>query len=688
MYDKYLSGQNDTSSHSSSSRSWLRLLSRLAVWIYRGAWRGLCGALANASAALLANAFMRRTLDLSAGTVMSRSERTKDFFKAKQQSALAAANLLSIGVLAAGLFPSRIRVRNMSLPRYLGCSDSAVIAGGAAALFIVVCVSYLVRAKNSGSLNWRLLKFKGALGRNHGQNVEMQGVYLPETPYAESKRSPADRGIFILSLHGISGESIEKELNLWHEAGIDIGSSHRIPQSNAHVFLEATPTDTRTLWKERRDDWELLVSKLSPLEWPLGVMESGADFFKRGALVNFSSVFIGTSGAGKTVAMQFALTTYLAVNPKTRLIVADMKKMGDWDVFGPYTESGRVLKSADEATEGIMMAGVIFAERQGILQLHGCANFLDYERKYKVEMPPVLLVIDEWPNLAKLLRFESNYGRVGTAANVLFQLFTMARAAGVWVILGSQYGGWDHISPELAKNTKNKVIMKTGSRGESSLWLDSDVAFLIGTRLGPNGQQTAEPGKAFVDSEKSPVRFWKMDGADIEQTLLSRGVQPVFNAPAVGWTVIEDLPETARIAVMFAVEHKDAIGESTGPVSPSLTLASAGQVTTLSEVNAARALAKRLAKKGKRKSSKNKEHATGDTVKKEKAPKESDFASLVAWIQTADASTIEIERLRGETPLRSTLLSEDLLPRPGESPEAYLARAGAGFISTSKRSEP
>lgn len=294
-----------------------------------------------------------------------------------------------------------------------------------------------------------------------------------------------------------------------------------IGEENTWVFFGTSRKKSdSSIFTDHYEEWtELAIDKRRNLQWFLGEYVGREGFSWRKADADFSIAFLGTSGSGKTEFMKMWLTMFMIKNPGTRLIIADLKGGGDWDVFASYTEAGRILKKEEESLLALRYADDIFESRRRYMGKHSFNNFSRWSQVEKRDIPPVIIIIDEFPQMKGPLKYDYQYTKAGTPANALFRLMTMGRSQGTFFHLGSQFAGSDIIPPEVNKNIQVRVILKV-SPGESSYWLKSDCAADLGkSKRLPNGDIDNESGRAFIGAPEESVRGWYMQDFYIEHEL-------------------------------------------------------------------------------------------------------------------------------------------------------------------------
>ena len=337
-------------------------------------------------------------------------------------------------------------------------------------------------------------------------------------------------GAFLFAhLNGQIGEDFVKDKAFWRDVGF-MPSEDVIKndgKTNSYLFIAAVKkASDSTMIYDRYEEWQGLVGDLQKnYYWYFGEYVKRNDYVWRNAFENFSTAFIGQSGSGKTEAMKTFLLNWMCKLPDSRLIITDPKAAADWDVFGPFTESGRILKTKEEILLGIASCEEMHEKRTAYMASKGYKDIRAWSETENVSVPPILLILDEFPQLGGVLKYEVYSRKDGTPAHTLFRLLTMGRSAGVWVVLGSQFSTSDAIPSDINKNIKNHVVLRTGSEGESMQWIGTGAAFYLGKRAEKeDGTVDSQAGYAYVDSEANFSRFWYADDWLIIHELMKYGV--------------------------------------------------------------------------------------------------------------------------------------------------------------------
>lgn len=158
-----------------------------------------------------------------------------------------------------------------------------------------------------------------------------------------------------------------------------------------------------------RDVIEKLPKVTSPeqLYFPLGRTPNGNDLIEN--LSEMPHMLVGGStGSGKSVFLFTLLASLLMTHPNKEdmQLVLSSSKLEDFIHFEklPHLYAGKIISDATEATE--VIKDVIFkeSERRGKLLVEArVANIVEYNKKAEEKLAPIVVVIDEFADLADQL---------------------------------------------------------------------------------------------------------------------------------------------------------------------------------------------------------------------------------------------------------------------------------------------
>lgn len=147
-----------------------------------------------------------------------------------------------------------------------------------------------------------------------------------------------------------------------------------------------------------------VVTSPEQLYFPLGRTPNGRDLFED--LSQMPHMLVGGStGSGKSVFLFTMLASFLMTHPRKEdmQLILSSSKLEDFIHFEglPHLYSGQIISDAKEATR--VIKEVIFeeSERRGRLLAEArVANIIEYNKKVTEKLPPIVVVIDEFADLA------------------------------------------------------------------------------------------------------------------------------------------------------------------------------------------------------------------------------------------------------------------------------------------------
>ena len=149
------------------------------------------------------------------------------------------------------------------------------------------------------------------------------------------------------------------------------------------------------------------VTSPEQLYFPLGRTPNGKDLFED--LSQMPHMLVGGStGSGKTVFLFSMLAAMLMTHPKKEdlQLILSSAKLEDFSHFEglPHLYSGHVISDAAEATRIIKEVVSEESERRGKLLADArVANIIEYNKKTTEKLAPIVVVIDEFADLADQL---------------------------------------------------------------------------------------------------------------------------------------------------------------------------------------------------------------------------------------------------------------------------------------------
>ena len=149
------------------------------------------------------------------------------------------------------------------------------------------------------------------------------------------------------------------------------------------------------------------VTSPEQLYFPLGRTPDGKDLIEN--LAEMPHMLVGGStGSGKSVFLFTLLASLLMTHPKKEdmQLILSSSKLEDFVHFEnlPHLYAGKIIADATEATE--VIKDVVFkeSERRGNLLVDArVANIVEYNKKVEEKLAPIVVVIDEFADLADQL---------------------------------------------------------------------------------------------------------------------------------------------------------------------------------------------------------------------------------------------------------------------------------------------
>lgn len=197
-----------------------------------------------------------------------------------------------------------------------------------------------------------------------------------------------------------------------------------------------------------------------PLAFPLGV---AGDTLKVVDLAKAPHIlFAGTTGSGKSVGLNVAISTMLQRAPGTEFVMIDPKRV-ELSLYRDTLGVRSVTTDMDDAAEVIEALCEEMMERYEALEAAGARNVEELEAKTGEVLHPVVLVVDELSDL-----MDTNKDQV---LGPLSRLAQLGRAAAFHMMLATQRPAADTIPKKLLANVPTRVAYLSQSHTESRLIL-------------------------------------------------------------------------------------------------------------------------------------------------------------------------------------------------------------------------
>jgi S-DNA-T family DNA segregation ATPase FtsK/SpoIIIE len=185
----------------------------------------------------------------------------------------------------------------------------------------------------------------------------------------------------------------------------------------------------------------------------------------------------GSTGSGKSVALNSVLVSLLCANPpaRLRLILVDPKQLE----FAKYAGMGHLLfPIASDAKKVLVILRWVVREmerRYAQMATVGVRNLADYNEYLLAQpqaeleqLPYIVLVIDE---LADLMMTSGK-----EVEDLIIRIAQMARAAGIHLIVATQRPSVDVVTGLIKVNFPSRIAFRVASKADSRTILDANGA--------------------------------------------------------------------------------------------------------------------------------------------------------------------------------------------------------------------
>lgn len=240
-----------------------------------------------------------------------------------------------------------------------------------------------------------------------------------------------------------------------------------------------------------------LPSISSPEQLPIliGVTPEGEDIVRN--LGQMPHLLVGgTTGSGKTVFLYSLLLSLLHTHPdpQTLRLFMSTSKPEDFSFFHnlPHLEQGRVIADAGEAVRSLQTCIVtLFNEREKLLMSASARDIGEYNRQQKNFLPPFVIIVDEFADLADQLAHDKTGQR--EFYTQLRRVAQLGRNRGVHLVLCTQRPSADLVPTNIRNLMNNRVALRVNDAiasrmildepGAESLQMHGDLLFKEETKL-------------------------------------------------------------------------------------------------------------------------------------------------------------------------------------------------------------
>jgi len=215
------------------------------------------------------------------------------------------------------------------------------------------------------------------------------------------------------------------------------------------------------------------VSSPERLFFPLGRTPDGRDIIKD--LSEMPHLLVGGStGSGKTVFLFTLLATLLKTHPtaKDLQLVLSSSGLEDFVHFEgiPHLVNGHVISDAAEATE--VIKGLVFSEferREKILADARVANISQYNAKFDEKLAPLVVVIDEFADLADQLEKKKDKDAFFTPVKRIAQI---GRKRGIHLVVCTQRPAADLVPSNIKAQLNGRLALRVNDANSSRMILE------------------------------------------------------------------------------------------------------------------------------------------------------------------------------------------------------------------------
>lgn len=187
----------------------------------------------------------------------------------------------------------------------------------------------------------------------------------------------------------------------------------------------------------------------------------------------------GTTGAGKTIFLYSLLVSLLKSHPspKSLRLLLSTSKPEDFVFFNhlPHLEQGLVIADAEQAVE-LLQSYVtqIFDDRGTLLTAAKCRDISEYNAKHVEALPPFIIVVDEFADLADQLAHDKSGLRA--FYNQIRRVAQLGRNRGVHLVLCTQRPSADLVPTNIRNLMNVRVALRVNDSTASKMILDETGA--------------------------------------------------------------------------------------------------------------------------------------------------------------------------------------------------------------------
>ena len=224
------------------------------------------------------------------------------------------------------------------------------------------------------------------------------------------------------------------------------------------------------------------VSSPEQLFFTLGRTPNGEDIICN--LAEMPHMLVGGStGSGKTVFLFTLLASLLKTHktPKELQILLSSSGLEDFIMFNnlPHLIGGKVIDDAAEATELIRTTVIQeFDRRAEILTGAMAPNIIEYNKKAENKLPPIVVIIDEFADLADQLSTRQEKEDFFTPVKRIAQI---GRKRGIHLVLCTQRPSATLVPSNIKSQLTGRIALRVNDSNSSRMILEDsgDARFLL-----------------------------------------------------------------------------------------------------------------------------------------------------------------------------------------------------------------
>lgn len=255
-----------------------------------------------------------------------------------------------------------------------------------------------------------------------------------------------------------------------------------------------------------------VIDKMPPVEsperlyFPLGRTPEGKDIIKD--ISELPHLLVGGStGSGKTVFLFTMLAALLKTHPTADELQLVLSSSGLEDFVHfegiPHLVGGKVISDAEEATE--LIKNVVFTEferRERILADARVANISQYNQKFEKKLAPMVVVIDEFADLADQLETKKDKEAFFTPVKRIAQI---GRKRGIHLVLCTQRPSATLVPSNIKSQLNGRLALRVNDANSSRMILEESGAQYLqkhGDMIYKNGSETERAQGYYISIEE------------------------------------------------------------------------------------------------------------------------------------------------------------------------------------------